>query len=65
MQEVTKVGTHDQRRLTAVEFQNLARVPAAVEWFANLDTPALVVPIKMTWKIFVDSSVWPRRTSFA
>ncbi|MDT3228008.1 integrase, partial [Pseudomonas amygdali pv. morsprunorum] len=36
MQEVTKVGTHDQRRLTAVEFQQLARVPAAVEWFANL-----------------------------
>ncbi|OSO21355.1 Tyrosine recombinase XerC [Pseudomonas syringae pv. actinidiae] len=39
MQEVTKVGTHDQRRLTAVEFQSLARVPAAVEWFANLDNP--------------------------
>ncbi|MBN3471724.1 tyrosine-type recombinase/integrase [Pseudomonas savastanoi pv. phaseolicola] len=39
MQEVTKVGPHDQRRLTAVEFQSLARVPAAVEWFANLDNP--------------------------
>jgi site-specific recombinase XerC len=39
MQEVTKVGTHDPRRLTAVEFQNLARVPTAVEWFANLDNP--------------------------
>ncbi|MDF5775241.1 tyrosine-type recombinase/integrase [Pseudomonas syringae] len=39
MQEVTKAGTHDQRRLTAVEFQHLARVPAAVEWFANLDNP--------------------------
>ncbi|NAT57416.1 tyrosine-type recombinase/integrase [Pseudomonas syringae] len=39
MQEVTKVGIHDQRRLTAVEFQQLARVPAAVEWFANLDNP--------------------------
>ncbi|KWS89813.1 MULTISPECIES: tyrosine-type recombinase/integrase [Pseudomonas syringae group] len=39
MQEVTKVGPHDQRRLTAVEFQHLARVPAAVEWFANLDNP--------------------------
>ncbi|MCF5245531.1 tyrosine-type recombinase/integrase [Pseudomonas syringae] len=39
MQEVTKADNHDQRRLTAVEFQNLARVPAAVEWFANLDNP--------------------------
>lgn len=39
MQEVTKVGQNDQRRLTAVEFQDLARVPAAVEWFANLDNP--------------------------
>lgn len=27
------------RRLTAVEFQQLAAVPAAVEWFANIDNP--------------------------
>ncbi|OSN24789.1 Tyrosine recombinase XerC [Pseudomonas syringae pv. actinidiae] len=39
MQEVTKVRTHEQHRLTTVEFQTLARVPAAVEWFANLDNP--------------------------
>ncbi|AAZ38096.1 site-specific recombinase, phage integrase family (plasmid) [Pseudomonas savastanoi pv. phaseolicola 1448A] len=37
MQEVTKVVSDDHRRLTAVEFQQLARVPSAVEWFANLD----------------------------
>ena len=28
-----------KRRLTAVEFQQLAAVPAAVEWFANIDNP--------------------------
>ncbi|SEI60129.1 Site-specific recombinase XerD [Azotobacter beijerinckii] len=28
-----------ERRLTAAEFQDLARVPAAAEWFANLDNP--------------------------
>lgn len=28
-----------ERRLTAAEFQNLAAVPAAVEWFANIDNP--------------------------
>ncbi|MDU8560464.1 integrase, partial [Pseudomonas syringae pv. actinidiae] len=39
MQELTKNHTNDQRRLTAVEFQTLAKVPAAVEWFANLDNP--------------------------
>lgn len=27
------------RRLSAVEFQQLASVPAAVEWFANIDNP--------------------------
>lgn len=27
------------RRLTALEFQQLASVPAAVEWFANIDNP--------------------------
>ena len=39
MQELTKDHQNDQRRLTAVEFQTLAQVPAAVEWFANLDNP--------------------------
>ncbi|KPB78039.1 integrase [Pseudomonas syringae pv. tomato] len=28
-----------ERRLTAVEFQQLTAVPAAVEWFANIDNP--------------------------
>lgn len=28
-----------ERRLSAVEFQQLASVPAAVEWFANIDNP--------------------------
>ncbi|WP_055137520.1 tyrosine-type recombinase/integrase [Pseudomonas corrugata] len=28
-----------ERRLSAVEFQQLAAVPAAVEWFANIDNP--------------------------
>lgn len=28
-----------ERRLTAAEFQHLAEVPAAAEWFANLDNP--------------------------
>ncbi|TRN46601.1 integrase, partial [Pseudomonas syringae] len=39
MQDVTKIGAGDTRRLTAVEFQQLAAVPSAVEWFANLDNP--------------------------
>lgn len=29
----------DARRLTAVEFQQLATVPAALGWFANIDNP--------------------------
>ena len=28
-----------ERRLSVVEFQQLAEVPAAVEWFANIDNP--------------------------
>lgn len=28
-----------ERRLTSAEFQQLASVPAAVEWFANIDNP--------------------------
>jgi len=28
-----------ERRLTAAEFQQLSTVPAAVEWFANIDNP--------------------------
>lgn len=39
MQELTKVHQNDRRRLTSVEFQTLAQVPSAVEWFANLDNP--------------------------
>ncbi len=39
MQELTKSQQNDQLRLTSVEFQTLAQVPAAVEWFANLDNP--------------------------
>jgi len=42
---VTTVQSHavavrkGERRLTAVEFQQLAAVPAAVEWFANINNP--------------------------
>jgi site-specific recombinase XerD len=32
-------GTTGEWRLTAAEFQGLARVPSASEWFANLDNP--------------------------
>lgn len=39
MQELVKAHQNGQRRLTSVEFQTLAQVPAAVEWFANLDNP--------------------------
>ena len=28
-----------ERRLSAVQFQQLATVPAAAEWFANIDNP--------------------------
>lgn len=30
---------HTDRRLTAAEFQGLAEVPPALEWFANIDNP--------------------------
>jgi hypothetical protein len=40
-EDLTKFGPDRERRLTAVEFQHLARVPAAVEWFANIDTPRI------------------------
>ena len=33
------VQPSNERRLTAAEFQDLAAVPAAAEWFANLDNP--------------------------
>ncbi len=33
------VGRAGERRLTAAEFQQLACVPEAVEWFANIDNP--------------------------
>lgn len=50
-EDLTKFGPDRERRLTAVEFQHLVRVPAAVEWFANIDTPASVAPIKMTLRL--------------
>lgn len=39
MNKVIVKGEIAERRLTALEFQNLATVPAAVEWFANIDNP--------------------------
>lgn len=33
------VVAESERRLTAAEFQQLSTVPAAVEWFANIDNP--------------------------
>lgn len=45
MKNLTPPGPTDarlpagERRLTAVEFQHLVAVPAAVEWFANIDNP--------------------------
>jgi site-specific recombinase XerD len=45
MKNLTQAGSTDvlqhpgERRLTVIEFQQLAAVPAAVEWFANLDNP--------------------------
>ena len=33
------VQPSNERRVTAAEFQDLAAVPAAAEWFANLDNP--------------------------
>jgi site-specific recombinase XerD len=45
MKDLTSPGSTDalqpagERRLTAAEFQHLAEVPAAVEWFANIDNP--------------------------
>ncbi|EQM80914.1 tyrosine-type recombinase/integrase [Stutzerimonas stutzeri] len=37
--EKSLVVALSERRLTAAEFQGLAQVPAAAEWFANLDNP--------------------------
>lgn len=39
MSELVSSGGAGERRLTSVEFQQLASVPAAVEWFANIDNP--------------------------
>ncbi|MDD1016957.1 tyrosine-type recombinase/integrase [Pseudomonas rubra] len=39
MSQFVTPGSAGERRLTAVEFQHLAAVPAAVEWFANIDNP--------------------------
>lgn len=55
MQELTKTAKNDQRRLTAVDFQDLARVPAAVEWFANLDNPRTRV---LAWRADLEPTAW-------
>ena len=39
MSQLINTGGAGERRLTSAEFQQLARVPAAVEWFANIDNP--------------------------
>ncbi|WP_278405962.1 tyrosine-type recombinase/integrase [Pseudomonas rhodesiae] len=39
MNSLISPDNKNARRLTAVEFQQLAAVPAAVEWFANLENP--------------------------
>ncbi len=39
VRDVTITSNGGERRLTAAEFQQLAKVPAAVEWFANIDNP--------------------------
>lgn len=39
MGELVAHQEEGERRLTAAEFQHLATVPAAVEWFANIDNP--------------------------
>lgn len=37
--EASSVVAVSERRLTAVQFQRLAEMPAAAQWFANLDNP--------------------------
>lgn len=37
--QVVLQASKGERRLSAAEFQHLAAVPAAVEWFANIDNP--------------------------
>nr|WP_172693402.1 tyrosine-type recombinase/integrase [Pseudomonas fluorescens]AWH58504.1 Putative site-specific recombinase, phage integrase family [Pseudomonas fluorescens] len=39
MSQLVNTGGAGERRLTSAEFQQLASVPAAVEWFANIDNP--------------------------
>ncbi|WP_259642738.1 site-specific integrase, partial [Pseudomonas syringae] len=36
---LTHLHVAGERRLSAVEFQQLTSVPAAAEWFANIDNP--------------------------
>ncbi len=36
---LTQQSSTGERRLSAAEFQQLGAVPAAVEWFANIDNP--------------------------
>lgn len=43
MSELITTGA-GERRLTATEFQQLASVPAALEWFANIDNPRTPCP---------------------
>lgn len=38
-QSTAALSPAGERRLSAIEFQQLAAVPAAVEWFANIDNP--------------------------
>ena len=40
MSELIVYQDGGERRLTAAEFQHLAAVPAAVEWFGNIDSYA-------------------------
>lgn len=37
--EIAMLPATSERRLTAAQFQHLAEVPAAAEWFANIDNP--------------------------
>lgn len=37
MSDLILSNESNERRLTAAQFQQLADVPAAVEWFANID----------------------------
>ena len=55
------VQPSNERRVTAAEFQDLVAVPAAAEWFANLDNPRT----KATWLTSVVLSGSPAPINFA